>query len=153
MSESFPGSSAHLAAPAAPAGNVRWALLGVMLAMLLSMLDNTIVGTSLPTIVRDLGSLNHLSWVVSAYLLATAASTPVWGKFGDLYGRRRLYLASVVVFLAGSALSGGVITGHLGWRWAFYINIPLGLTALVWCQLMLHLPAGQGRAGIDWPGI
>src|SRR6202167_1350881 len=108
MSESFPGSSADLApaAAAAPARNVRWALLGVMLAMLLAMLDNTIVGTSLPTILRDLGGLNHLSWVVSAYLLATAVSTPVWGKFGDLYGRKRLYLALAVVFLAGSALSG-----------------------------------------------
>jgi hypothetical protein len=80
MPESFPGNSAELAAtaPAAPARNVRWALLGVMLAMLLAMLDNTIVGTSLPTIVRGLGGLNQLSWVVSAYLLATAASTPVW---------------------------------------------------------------------------
>jgi MFS family permease len=71
MPESPSGSSAG-PAPAAPAGNVRWALLGVMLAMLLAMLDTTIVGTSLPTIVRDLGGLNHLSWVVCAYLLATA---------------------------------------------------------------------------------
>jgi MFS family permease len=108
MPESPSGDSAGQApaAPPAPGGNVRWALLGVMLAMLLAMLDTTIVGTSLPAIVRDLGGLGHLSWVVSAYLLATAASTPVWGKFGDLYGRKRLYLASVVVFLAGSALSG-----------------------------------------------
>src|SRR6204780_96880 len=108
MPEPLAGNSADpaAAAPAAPAGNVRWALLGVMLAMLLAMLDTTIVGTSLPTIVRGLGGLNRLSWVVSAYLLATAASTPVWGKFGDLYGRKRLYLASVAVFLAGSALSG-----------------------------------------------
>jgi MFS family permease len=53
----------------------------------------------------------------------------------------------------GGPLLGGVITGHLGWRWAFYINIPLGLTALVWCQLLLHLPARRGKAAIDWPGI
>jgi MFS family permease len=53
----------------------------------------------------------------------------------------------------GGPLLGGVITGHLGWRWAFYINIPLGLTALAWCQLMLHLPARRGRAAIDWLGI
>src|SRR6202161_3130868 len=120
MPESLAGHSADLAAaaPAAPARNVRWALLGVMLAMLLSMLDNTIVGTSLPTILRELGGLNQLSWVVSAYLLVTAASTPVWGKFGDLYGRKRLYLISIAVFLAGSALSGaaqsmtGLITGR-----------------------------------------
>src|ERR1700733_9965852 len=106
MSESFPGSSAHLAAPAAPAGHVRWALLGVMLAMLLSMLDNTVVGTSMPTIVRELGGFDHLSWVVVAYTLATAAATPVWGKLGDLYGRKHVYLISIVLFLAGSALSG-----------------------------------------------
>src|ERR1700685_3574560 len=216
MPESLAGNSANpaAAASAAPARDVLWALRGVMLPMLLAMLDNTIAGTSLPTIVRDLGGLNHLSWVVGAYLLATAASTPVWGKFGDLYGRKRLYLASVVVFLAGSALSGaaqsmtgliaarapqglgaggigagafaliaslvpprergryqgmtasvmatgtvggpllgGAVTGHLGWRWVFYINIPLGLTALAWCQAMLHLPARRGRAATDWLGI
>src|ERR1700678_1254155 len=108
MSDSLPPSRGDRTAepPAAPPRNVRWALLGVMLAMLLGMLDNTIVGTSLPTIVRDLGGANQLSWVVSAYLLATAASTPVWGKFGDLFGRKRLYLIAVVVFLGGSALSG-----------------------------------------------
>src|ERR1700678_1976046 len=112
MPEPLTGNSADpaAAAPAAPAGNVRWALLGVMLAMLLAMLDTTIV--------RGLGGLNRLSWVVSAYLLATAASTPVWGKFGDLYGRKRLYLASVAVFLAGSALSGAAqsMTGLIAAR-------------------------------------
>src|SRR3954466_12673496 len=91
--------------PSPPRG-VRWALLGVMLAMLLSMLDNMIVGTAMPTIVGDLGGLEHIAWVVTAYTLATAASTPVWGKSGDLYGRKHMYLASVAVFVAGSALSG-----------------------------------------------
>jgi EmrB/QacA subfamily drug resistance transporter len=193
---------------------VRAALLGVMLAMLLSMLDNTVVGTSMPTIVRNLGGFDHLSWVVTAYTLATAAATPVWGKIGDLYGRKRPYLIAIAVFLAGSALSGaaqsmawlilaravqgvgaggigagafaligalvpprergryqgmsaavmaigtiggpllgGFVTGHLGWRWAFYLNLPLGVLALIWCQLLLRLPATRGRVRIDWPGI
>ncbi|WP_051838922.1 MDR family MFS transporter [Streptomyces sp. NRRL F-5126] len=86
--------------------NVRTALLGVMLAMLLSMLDNTIVGTAMPTVVRDLGGLDHIAWVVTAYTLATAASTPVWGKCGDLYGRKHTYLAAVALFVIGSGLSG-----------------------------------------------
>ena len=194
--------------------HVRRALLGVMLAMLLSMLDNTIVGTSMPTIVRELGGFNRLSWVVTAYTLATAVSTPVWGKLGDLYGRKHVYLLSIVIFLAGSALSGaaqsmtwlivsragqgigaggigagafaligalvpprergryqgmtasvmaigtiggpllgGYVTGHFGWRWAFYINLPVGILALIWCQVMLRLPRLRARARIDWPGI
>lgn len=194
--------------------NIRLTLLGVMLAMLLGMLDNMVVGTSMPTIVGDLGGLAHISWVVTVYTLATAASTPVWGKFGDLYGRKHVFLASIVVFLVGSALSGaaqsmtaliafralqglgagglavgafsligalvpprergryqgmtasvmalgtiggpllgGFVTGHLGWRWAFYINLPLGLLALVWCQVMLRLPATRSKARIDWLGI
>ncbi|MET7489641.1 MDR family MFS transporter [Streptomyces sp. NPDC005538] len=194
--------------------NVRWTLLGVMLAMLLAMLDNNIVGTAMPTIVRDLGGLEHISWVVTAYTLATAVSTPLWGKFGDLYGRKRVFLASVVVFLTGSLLAGaahsmaqliefralqgigagglaagafaligtlvaprergryqgmtatvmaigtiggpllgGFVTGHLGWRWTFYINLPLGLIALVWVQSTLRLPAQRVQARIDWPGV
>ncbi len=79
---------------------------GLMIAMLLAMLDNLIVGTALPTIVGDLGGLAHLSWVVTAYALATAVSTPVWAKLGDLFGRKGVFMASIVVFLVGSALSG-----------------------------------------------
>ncbi|MHC3470449.1 MDR family MFS transporter [Streptomyces sp. 7R007] len=197
-----------------PTKNVRWTLLGVMLGMLLAMLDNNIVGTAMPTIVRDLGGLEHISWVVTAYTLTTAVSTPVWGKLGDLYGRKRLFLTSVAVFLLGSLLTGaahsmpqligfralqgvgagglaagafaligtlvpprergryqgmtavvmalgtiggpllgGFLTGHLGWRWAFYVNLPLGLVALVWVQSTLHLPATRVRARVDWPGV
>ena len=77
-----------------------------MLAMLLAALDQTIVATALPTIVSDLGGLSHLSWVVTAYLLATTATTPVWGKLGDQYGRKYLFIAAIVIFLIGSALSG-----------------------------------------------
>jgi len=211
--------SAGSAVPAASPGgrNVRWTLLGVMLAMLLGMLDNTIVGTSMPTIVRDLGGASHLSWVVSAYTLATAASTPIWGKVGDLFNRKTVFLVSIVDFLVGSALSGtarnmteligfraiqglgaggiavsafaligvlvpprergryqgmlaslmavgvvagpllgGVLTGHVGWRWAFYINLPVGILALAWSAVVLTVPkpaARSGKAVIDWPGI
>ncbi len=78
----------------------------LMLAMLLAALDQTIVATALPTIVSDLGGLSHLSWVVTSYILATTATTQVWGKLGDQYGRKYLFIASIVIFLVGSALSG-----------------------------------------------
>jgi EmrB/QacA subfamily drug resistance transporter len=193
---------------------VRLALFGVMLAVLLAMLDTMIVGTAIPTIVRDIGGLNDVSWVVAAYTLATAISTPIWGKTGDIYGRKLLFLTAIITFLAGSALCGtaasmteligfravqgigagglstgafavigqlvsprergryqgmmasvvglgtiggplvgGLITSHLGWRWAFYINIPIGIFTLAWCQWTLKLPASRSRARIDWLGI
>ena len=79
---------------------------GLMLGMLLASLDQTIVSTALPTIVGDLGGLNQLSWVVTGYLLASTASTPLWGKLGDLLGRKRLFQGAIVLFLVGSALAG-----------------------------------------------
>ncbi len=91
---------------APPARSVRVVLLALMIAMLLAMLDNMIIGTAMPTIVGELGGLEHLSWVVTAYTLATAASTPLWGKFGDMFGRKGVFLTSIVIFLIGSALSG-----------------------------------------------
>lgn len=78
----------------------------LMLGMLLAALDQTIVSTALPTIVSDLGGLNHLSWVVTAYILASTAVTPLWGKLGDQYGRKWLFVAAIVIFLIGSALCG-----------------------------------------------
>jgi EmrB/QacA subfamily drug resistance transporter len=78
----------------------------LMLGMLLAALDQTIVSTALPTIVGDLGGLSHLSWVVTSYLLATTASTPLYGKLGDMYGRKRVFQAAILIFLAGSMLSG-----------------------------------------------
>jgi EmrB/QacA subfamily drug resistance transporter len=80
--------------------------LALMLALLLGALDQTIVSTALPTIVSDLGGLSHLSWVVTAYLLASTASSQVWGKLGDQYGRKYLFLGAIVIFLIGSALCG-----------------------------------------------
>jgi EmrB/QacA subfamily drug resistance transporter len=91
---------------AAPARTVRWVFAGLMLAMLLGALDGTIVSTALPTIVGDLGGLDHLSWVVTAYILASTVAGPLYGKLGDLYGRKRLFQLAIVVFLLGSALSG-----------------------------------------------
>lgn len=79
---------------------------GLVIAMLLAMLDNMIVAPALPTIVGDLGGLSHLAWVTTGYILASTASTPIWGKLGDLFGRRIVFVSSVVVFLAGSALAG-----------------------------------------------
>ncbi|MBG0826341.1 MFS transporter [Planomonospora sp. ID67723] len=78
----------------------------LMLSMLLAALDQTIVSTALPTIVGDLGGLDHLSWVVTSYMLASTVSTPLWGKLGDQYGRKRLFESAIVIFLAGSALCG-----------------------------------------------
>src|SRR4029453_2417861 len=79
---------------------------GLMTGMLLAALDQTIVGTALPTIVGDLGGLDHYSWVVTAYLLASTASTPLYGKISDLYGRRPVLLFAISTFLVGSLLAG-----------------------------------------------
>ncbi|WP_455353646.1 MDR family MFS transporter [Streptomyces sp. SYSU K217416] len=199
--------------PAPKPRSVRVVLLALMIAMLLAMLDNMIIGTAMPTIVGELGGLEHLSWVVTAYTLATAASTPIWGKLGDMYGRKGIFLTSIVIFLIGSVLSGmaqdmgqligfrviqglgagglmvgvmaiigdlipprergkyqgmmagvmalamiggplagGVITDHWGWRWSFYINLPLGAVALVMVSSVLHLPKKQAQGRIDYLG-
>ncbi|GGR85358.1 MFS transporter [Streptomyces aureoverticillatus] len=208
-------------APAGKAGagaepeprSVRVVIFALMVAILLAMLDNMIVAPAMPTIVGDLGGLEHLSWVVTAYTLATAASTPIWGKLGDMYGRKGSFLASIVIFLIGSALSGlaqdmgqligfravqglgagglmvgvmaiigelvpprergkymgmmtgvmavamiggplvgGTLTDHLGWRWAFYINLPLGIVALFMVSAVLHLPKKRAEGRIDYLG-
>ncbi|KJY47208.1 transporter [Streptomyces sp. NRRL S-444] len=193
--------------------SVRVVLMALMIAMLLAMLDNMIIGTAMPTIVGELGGLEHLSWVVTAYTLATAASTPIWGKLGDMYGRKGSFLTSIVIFLIGSVLSGmaqdmgqligfraiqglgagglmvgvmaiigdlipprergkyqgmmagvmalamiggplvgGTITDHLGWRWSFYINLPLGAVALAMVTAVLHLPKKKAQGKIDYLG-
>ncbi|GHH84425.1 EmrB/QacA family drug resistance transporter [Streptomyces sulfonofaciens] len=183
------------------------------MGLLLAALDQTIVATALPTIVSDLGGLEHLSWVVTAYLLASTAATPLWGKLGDQYGRKRLFQAAIVIFLIGSVLCGvarnmpelivfravqglgggglivlsmaivgdlvaprergryqglfgavfgttsvlgpllgGVFTQHLSWRWVFYVNVPVGIVALVVIATTLHTPARTRRHTIDYPG-
>ncbi|HEX9336616.1 MAG TPA: MDR family MFS transporter [Pseudonocardiaceae bacterium] len=187
---------------------------GLMLGMLLAALDQTIVATSLPTIVTDLGGLTHLSWVATSYLLTSCVSTPIYGKLGDIYGRKRLFQGSIVLFLIGSALCGtarsmdaliayralqgigagglmvnsqaiigdlvapaergryqgfmqsmiafatvagpligGVLTQDVSWRWVFYVNLPIGIVALIVVATVLKLPAKpRKRTRIDWAG-
>ena len=79
---------------------------GLLLGMLLAALDQTIVATALPTIVGDLGGLTHIAWVTTAYLLTATVSTPLYGKLGDLFGRKHLFQIAITIFLVGSALSG-----------------------------------------------
>jgi EmrB/QacA subfamily drug resistance transporter len=101
------GGAATGAAAAGPRRHgVRVIMGALLLGLFLAALDQTIVSTALPTIVSDLGGLDHLAWVVVAYLLASTAATPLWGKLGDMYGRKRLFQASIVIFLVGSALCG-----------------------------------------------
>ncbi|GBD16978.1 Multidrug resistance protein 3 [bacterium HR26] len=165
---------------------------GVLLGMLLSSLDQTVVGTAMPRIIAELNGLNHYSWVFTAYMLASTVSIPIYGKLSDLYGRRIFFAGGMVVFLLGSALCGqardmtqlivfrglqglgagammpiaiaivgdifppaergkwqglmmavfglssivgpwlgGWLTDHWGWRWVFYVNMPIGVLAVI----------------------
>jgi EmrB/QacA subfamily drug resistance transporter len=100
-------AAAALPAPATrPRREVLVVFAALMLAVLLAALDGTIVATALPTITAELGGLDQLSWVVTGYLLASTIATPLYGKLGDLYGRKRVFQAAIVIFLVGSALCG-----------------------------------------------
>src|ERR1051325_1251040 len=94
------------ATPTQPAQRVRLIFGALLLVMLLASLDPTIVATALPPLVGDLGGLAHLSWVVTAYLLAATIAGPLYGKLGDLYGRKPVLQTSIVIFLVGSVLCG-----------------------------------------------
>jgi EmrB/QacA subfamily drug resistance transporter len=100
------GSAAPGASQFADRRTVLIVLPGLLLAILLAMLDNLIVSTALPRIVGTLGGVAHLSWVVTAYILASTITTPFYGKLGDMYGRKKFFLAAIIIFLIGSALSG-----------------------------------------------
>src|SRR3954471_18578156 len=92
-------------APLSPA-QLRLLFTGLLLAMLLAALDSTIVATALPTIVGELGNVERLSWVVTSYLLSQTLVIPLYGKLGDLYGRRIVLQSAIVIFVVGSALCG-----------------------------------------------
>jgi EmrB/QacA subfamily drug resistance transporter len=104
-----PGASVRrmsVGAPSSTQPRIRVIFGALMLVILLASLDQTIVATALPTIVGDLGGLQHLSWVVTAYLLASTVTGPIYGKLGDLYGRKIVLQTAIVIFLVGSALCG-----------------------------------------------
>ena len=186
----------------------------IVLAMLPAVLDQTILATALPTIAADLGSVTDVSWVVTAYVIAAAATTPLWGKLGDRHGRTRLLEASLTLFLAASALCGltqdvtelivarsvqgaaagglmalamaavgdlvsprergryqgyiaaafavatvvgpllgGAIVEGAGWRWVFYLNLPIGLLALAGLRSLLPaVPGHRAGAPLDLAG-
>jgi EmrB/QacA subfamily drug resistance transporter len=186
---------------------------GLCAAMFIAALDQTIMATALPTIAGQLGGLADLSWIVTVYVLAAAASTPVWGKVSDLYGRKGLISAAILIFVMFSALSGlaqsigeliafravqgigaggvmtlatatvgdlvpprergryqgyiqltfllasiagpllgGVFVDQLSWRWAFYVNVPIGLVALGVLTAYLPPPVRRDRVQIDYLG-
>jgi EmrB/QacA subfamily drug resistance transporter len=189
------------------------ALTGVMLGLLLSSLDQTIVGTAMPRVVADLGGLDHYAWVATAYLLTSTTAVPIFGKLSDIYGRKWFYIGGMILFMAGSALcglsqsmiqliafrglqgvAGGILTANTfaiigdlfppaergkwqgltgsvfglasvvgpalggwltdgpGWRWVFYVNLPVGIVAIA--VLLVGLPAirPHERRPIDWLG-
>lgn len=188
-------------------------LAGVLLSLFLAALDQTIVATALPAIVRDFNGLSLVSWVSTGYLLASTAMVPIYGKLSDLYGRKIILLWGILVFLIGSALCGiassmmqlilyriiqgigaaaltstafaipadlfapaerarymgllgsvfglasvigpflgGFLTDQLSWHWVFYVNLPLGLLALIFVWAKTPKLASGLKARIDWLG-
>ncbi|MEU7050122.1 MDR family MFS transporter [Streptomyces eurythermus] len=204
--------TAETPAPARPP-LPRLGVFGLMLGIVLATLDGQIISTALPTVVGDLGGMDHFSWVVTVYLLAMSATTPIWGKTGDLYGRKGAYMSSIGLFLAGSVLCGlaqnmvqlitfralqglgagglmvgalsvlgvlvapqdrgrvqsvvgvmlpvafvggpllgGFITDYMNWRWTFYVNVPVGIVALVAVARGVKLPTERVKGRIDCLG-
>src|ERR1700730_10240116 len=99
-------ASLNVTTPPATPPSIRMIFGALFLVLLLAALDQTIVSTALPTIVGELGGLTHLSWVGTSYLLSSTVVTPLYGKFGDLHGRKIVLQVAIVVFLVGSALCG-----------------------------------------------
>lgn len=201
-------------------GEIMVVIGALMLVMLLAALDQTIVSTALPKIAVDLHGLNKYSWVATSYLLTSAIATPIYGKIGDLLGRKKVLQTAIVIFLLGSALCGlsrnmdelvafralqgigagglmslvlaiigdvvsprqrgkyqgyfgavwglssvagpliggffadaGSILGAAGWRWIFYVNLPIGVIALLAIATRLHLPVLRREHKIDYGGV
>ncbi|QAY70531.1 MDR family MFS transporter [Xylanimonas protaetiae] len=192
-----------------------WLIFGALMAsMFLSSLDQTIVGTAMPTIVGELNGVEHQGWVITAYILAIAIVMPLYGKFGDLWGRRWPFLVAVGLFVVGSVLGatapsfgmlvaaravqglgggglmilsqaviadvvpasergkymgpmgalfgisavvgpllGGWLTDGPGWRWTFWVNVPVGVAAWVIAWYALRLPTHRAGKPVDWLGI
>ncbi|HEY5527915.1 MAG TPA: MDR family MFS transporter [Thermoleophilia bacterium] len=192
---------------------IAFVLASVMLGMLLSALDQTVVGTAMPRVIADLNGLTHYAWVGTGYLLASAASMPIWGKLSDAFGRRRFFIVGMVLFVVGSALCGqshsmteliifralqglgagammpitqaiigdifppaqrarwagvlmsifgfativgpllgGYITDNIGWRWTFYVNLPVGIIAVAFAAIALPGHVQLRRHVIDYLG-
>src|ERR1700744_6150255 len=218
--------SAPAAQPAAPstAGGlshkrIMTILTGLLIGMFLAALDQMIVSTAIRTIGDDLNGLSAQAWVTTAFLITSTITTPLYGKLSDIYGRKKLFMFAIVVFIGGSALcglatsmymlagfralqgigAGGLmslalaiigdiipprerakyqgyflavfgtssvlgpviggflagqssILGFSGWRWIFYVNVPLGILAFVVVFRVLHLPHTRRDHRIDWPG-
>lgn len=188
-------------------------LVGIMLGMLLAALDQTIVGTAMPRVIAELNGLEHYAWVATSYMLASTVTVPIYGKLSDIYGRRPFFIGGMVLFLAGSALSGasqdmvqlivfraiqgfgagalmpiaqaivgdifppaqrarwqgammavfgvativgptlgGWLTDNLGWRWVFYVNLPVGMLAIITAGMTLPAESRRQQHQIDYLG-
>ncbi|WP_414943545.1 MFS transporter [Amycolatopsis sp. cmx-11-32] len=123
-------------------------LTGLMLGMFLGALDTMIMASALRTVADQLQGLTLQAWVSTAYLVTLTISAPLYGKLSDIYGRKRLYLIAIVLFLAGSP----EILGIAGWRWIFFINVPIGLVAGLLVVLLLKVSAKGARQRVDYGG-
>ncbi len=189
--------------------------IGAIAGMFLAALDSTIVATAMPTVIGDLHGIDHYAWVFTAYLLAEIASIPLWGRLADMFGRKRVFLLGMVIFLVGSVfcglstsmgqlilfravqgvgagcllpvaqtivadlytleqraklsavmsavfgfssvigpLIGGFITDQLSWHWVFFVNLPIGIAAIVLVQVVMIEPlTNRHRHRLDWLGM
>ncbi|MGW0172979.1 MDR family MFS transporter [Rhodococcus sp. NPDC003322] len=195
-------------------GHIGAVFAGLLVAMLLASLDQTIFATALPTIVGELNGVDHMLWVTTAYLVAATVMMPIYGKLGDLVGRKSIFIGALILFLIGSIIGGlaadmtwlivgravqglgggglmilaqaiiadvvpvrerskymgamgavfgvsavagpllgGWFTESIGWRWAFWINIPLGIAAIACAAIFLKLPKHDVKVRLDVWGI